>query len=601
MSAPTRPPRASLVLIGCIYLAFCLLSLWLAGKPGNVATLWFANPVGSVALALAPWRRWAALLACLLASNGFANWLMAGASFDASPILESLIFAPGNLLEMGLAGLLMRSLPLSRALDGTRELSALLLRGCLLPILPGALLGAMLVAATMKLPTLDALGAWICSALIGSVALTPFAVWIGRATRKEFRRLLSPHALYATSVVMAVVLLATTSFRQPFVIVALGQLIVALASPLPIVAWCGLVSAIEIGILIGFGVVLPPASGLWWDDAMFYTSYLASLLPGLYLSVSESHLRHTISHLQQSEERFRRLYYDTPAIMQSVDAEGRLMMVSRLWLKTFGYEEGEVRGRPFVQLLTPASAHYARDVVIPESLEKGGCRDITFQMVCRDGRVLDVLMSAVWERDERGAPVRCMEVLQDVTEKNALALRSRLAETDALTGLPNRRVMHDRLEIACSQVRHHGGSFAVGFMDLDHFKQVNDSWGHEVGDALLREVAHQLQASVRVSDSVCRIGGDEFVLLLTEPGPADHLPAIGHKIQQAIAAIRLRVKDATGSELELRTGCSLGLALCPVDGEDAASLLAAADRAMYAAKRSGRGQLTLAQDARDQP
>jgi diguanylate cyclase (GGDEF)-like protein/PAS domain S-box-containing protein len=594
MSAPSSSLPGLLRTVA-IYWLLCMLSLRLAGTPGNVASLWFASPVGSVALALAPARQWPGLVILLGLGNALANWMSSGASLQHDALLGAIVFTPGNLLEMMIAGLLLRRLPLQTALTDTVNLSALFLRGCLLPSLPAAAVGVALLHSAQPTAIPQALGNWISGGSLGAMAVMPLVVWLNLTpARERLSSLITPAALAAAIFQASVVFLAASYFRQPFVIIALGLLGVALKTSLPVVALISPLTAILAGLMIGWGILLPPASGLWRDDVFYYCSFIASLLPGLYLSVSENRLRGTINRLQESESRYRQLYFDTPVMMQSIDAQGRLMMVSRRWLNTFGYAEAEVIGRPAQDFLTSPSAHYAQDVVIPESQLNGYCNDITYQMRCKDGRVLDVLMCGVWEHDESRRPVRSMEVLQDVTEKNALAMRSRLAETDVLTGLPNRTVMDERLSMACNQARRHTDMFAVGFLDLDYFKQINDSYGHDAGDELLKEVGRRLREAIRDTDTVCRIGGDEFVLLVGGIHSRTDLEAIAHKIQQTIDDIRLRIDDGSPQPPEIRTACSLGFAVWPEDGLDGGALLAAADRAMYSAKRGGRRRFTFA-------
>jgi diguanylate cyclase (GGDEF)-like protein len=159
---------------------------------------------------------------------------------------------------------------------------------------------------------------------------------------------------------------------------------------------------------------------------------------------------------------------------------------------------------------------------------------------------------------------------------------ARLAQFDALTDLPNRVLFNDRAGIALAQARRAGTSVALIFLDLDRFKAVNDSLGHAVGDALLRDVAARLNASVRGSDTVCRHGGDEFVILMA--GIADEKDAarIAEKVTQTIS------RPFTIEGTELVVTCSIGVACYPADGEGLDVLLRNADAAMYAAKATGR-------------
>jgi diguanylate cyclase (GGDEF)-like protein len=159
---------------------------------------------------------------------------------------------------------------------------------------------------------------------------------------------------------------------------------------------------------------------------------------------------------------------------------------------------------------------------------------------------------------------------------------SYLAQFDALTGLPNRALLLDRFSQAIAQAGRHGKALAVLFIDLDEFKAVNDTLGHAAGDELLKAVAERLRQSVRAGDTVARIAGDEFAVLLAELSRADDAALVAQKI-----VARLGEPITLGGQEALVTA-SIGVATFPNDGQDCEALLAAADAAMYRAKQSGR-------------
>ena len=169
----------------------------------------------------------------------------------------------------------------------------------------------------------------------------------------------------------------------------------------------------------------------------------------------------------------------------------------------------------------------------------------------------------------------------------SLAELSRSMHRDALTGTPNRVFMQDRLEAAIALARRHGQHIAVLFIDLDDFKRINDTRGHAVGDAMLQLAARRLEMVVRESDTVSRHGGDEFIVLMTELSHASDAASIAEKILSAFAA------PAKLGGREISLSASIGIALYPEDGEDAATLISRADAAMYRAKRSAGGSFWL--------
>jgi diguanylate cyclase (GGDEF)-like protein len=176
------------------------------------------------------------------------------------------------------------------------------------------------------------------------------------------------------------------------------------------------------------------------------------------------------------------------------------------------------------------------------------------------------------------------DVTEEVRLKNQLAraneILTDLATTDALTGLPNRRRFDDRLDVAISAARRADHRIAVIFIDLDEFKGVNDTLGHHVGDSLLQAVSQRILGMIRQSDTFARIGGDEFVLLLSKIDRPESALVVARKIEDLFRE-PVEIEGRT-----LSVGLSTGVGLFPDDGEDRESLLRSADAAMYAAKQA---------------
>ncbi len=179
------------------------------------------------------------------------------------------------------------------------------------------------------------------------------------------------------------------------------------------------------------------------------------------------------------------------------------------------------------------------------------------------------------------AAVRADAIAETAVSK--LSELTRSSQHDALTDTPNRALMLDRLENAIAMARRHQTCLAVLFIDLDLFKRINDTLGHEAGDEVLQLVAHRLQSVVRDSDTVSRYGGDEFMVLLPEVGQASDVALVAVKMLAALS----KASHVGGQELHL--SASIGIALYPAHGEDAATLIRGADAAMYRSKRLGPG------------
>jgi diguanylate cyclase (GGDEF)-like protein len=176
-------------------------------------------------------------------------------------------------------------------------------------------------------------------------------------------------------------------------------------------------------------------------------------------------------------------------------------------------------------------------------------------------------------------------VFRDVSVARAMSLKmSYLAQHDFLTELPNRMLLNDRLTQAIAAARRHRTSLAVLFVDIDHFKHINDSLGHTIGDQLLKSVARCLVTCVRTSDTVSRQGGDEFVVLLSEIARSEDAALIADKMLAALSnSHRIEHQD-------VRITASIGIGVYPHDGMDAETLLKNADRALLHAKADGRSR-----------
>ncbi len=426
------------------------------------------------------------------------------------------------------------------------------------------------------------------------------------------------------------------------------------------------------------------------------------------------HRKATEFALYTSNQKVKRLYEQTPALLYSVDAEGRLLSVTRHWLDMMGYQMEDVIGRRSVDFMTEDSRRRIAEEALPLFREQGTISDVPCQMMRKNGEVFDVLLSATSEHDRKGNVVRSLAVLVDVTERNQALRQAEESEArlrlalegareglwdwnvlsgdlyvspqaatilgfsrkdipddisfwqtllpkddrkrfiaglnelsqgrvtslvceqelrppgrdpiwiewrasgvgpgaalpgrrivgifrditvrkraelqtayralhDGLTGLPNRMAFEEQLQRAHAEAELTGRPLAVMFLDLDRFKAVNDSFGHDRGDRLLVEVGRRLQRCLRKSDLVARFGGDEFAILAREykkPGDINNLAA--RIIKTVAQPIGIDDQDVT-------IGVSIGITSFPEDRSPADVLVANADLALYRAKQAGRG------------
>ena len=207
-----------------------------------------------------------------------------------------------------------------------------------------------------------------------------------------------------------------------------------------------------------------------------------------------------------------------------------------------------------------------------------------------DGRVLERVSLPQWSR---GRPIGRVYSFRDLSEKLAASQRiEELSHTDMLTGLPNRRALAERVDYAQAMARREGSAFALLNVDLDRFKQINDTLGHSYGDRVLKEVAQRLKDCLREVDTVARLGGDDFALLIHQADArgAEHA---ARRVQEAMS------RPFCFDTLSFTVTCSTGIALFPSDGGDAEALMASAERAMHWVKESGRGTFRFHQPRKD--
>jgi diguanylate cyclase (GGDEF)-like protein len=213
----------------------------------------------------------------------------------------------------------------------------------------------------------------------------------------------------------------------------------------------------------------------------------------------------------------------------------------------------------------------------------GGFRDLEHCILTKQGETRWLLVNSVGMRDEQGNLIGHRGTGRDITDrKSAEARISYLATRDPLTELPNRVLFNDRLEQGIVAARRTGQSLALMFIDLDRFKNINDSLGHQVGDMLLKEVAARMQGCIRKGDTLSRLGGDEFVVTLEGLQQAEDAIQVASKIIKALA----RPFEIGGHTLN--TSCSIGISIFPDDADDDRALMKNADTAMYHAKEKGR-------------
>ena len=289
-----------------------------------------------------------------------------------------------------------------------------------------------------------------------------------------------------------------------------------------------------------------------------------------------------MTELERQAEHARDLYDNAPCGYHSLDSEGRYVEVNDTELRWLGLDRHQVIGRSFSDFLTEDGREAFR-TNFSRFLEMGELHGLEYDLRRADGSLMKILLSATLRRDGDGKPWMSNATVYDVTERTLAQERvAHLSNHDALTGLPNRMLLRDRVQQAIGQAHRAGALVAVCFLDLDRFKKVNDSLGQATGDRLLQAVGQRLVETVREGDTVSRVGGDGFVVCMTGVGSVAHASSLGNSIVEAVGA-RF---DVDGHRVDV--SASVGIGLYPTDGTTPETLIRHAETAMYHAKDAGR-------------
>jgi diguanylate cyclase (GGDEF)-like protein/PAS domain S-box-containing protein len=283
--------------------------------------------------------------------------------------------------------------------------------------------------------------------------------------------------------------------------------------------------------------------------------------------------------LSLSEERFRMLFEANKAVMLAIDPDtGHIIAANNAAVDYYGYTPNQLLQMSIRDINTLSKAEIDMEMHKAKNEERS---HFVFQHTLASGDIRDVEVYSgpfVWD----GRQV-LYSIVHDITDrKKAEAELEHIANYDPLTGLPNRRLKTDRLRQAIAFCKRNGTSVGVCYLDLDGFKPINDRFGHDTGDWILVEIARRLQATLREEDTVSRIGGDEFVLILINLTTLDQCIQILDRVLEVVAE-PIHLDDTT-----LEVNASIGLTLYPEDDVDADILLRHADQAMYWAKEAGK-------------
>jgi diguanylate cyclase (GGDEF)-like protein/PAS domain S-box-containing protein len=295
--------------------------------------------------------------------------------------------------------------------------------------------------------------------------------------------------------------------------------------------------------------------------------------------------------LKRSGERYRTILEEIEEGYYEVDLAGNFTFVNDAGCRQFGYSRQELMGlnyRVYVPKDDIKNVYKAWNKVYRTGEP---LKSFPFASIRKDGTHIFLENSISPLRNKEGKIIGFRSVSRDITERKQFEQKlSEMATHDSLTGLPNRVLLSDRLMIGSALARRSGHRMAVLMLDLDRFKTVNDAMGHSVGDELLKDVGQRLSGIMRKSDTVSRIGGDEFVLVLPHISQIEHVTKFAERILNAFQ------EPFVFGRHRLQVTTSIGIAIYPEDGTNIENLLKSADSAMYLAKEQGRGIYKYYQD-----
>lgn len=324
---------------------------------------------------------------------------------------------------------------------------------------------------------------------------------------------------------------------------------------------------------------------VWAQDEL----YNVELARAFQLSQQNASLRAEIADRIRAEQALREIAVALENAVEGIarlDAEGRYSTVNKAYADIIGSTPEDLIGAEWSITVHPDDLGLAKAAY--QRMRASGKSEVEVRGLRKNGSVFYKHIVMVGTYDEQNKLIGHYCFMHDITQrKQAEARLEHLALYDPLTWLPNRKLLDDRLQQVLSEADREGHMVALLFIDLDHFKHINDSFGHGMGDRLLRAVADRFSAGLRAGDTIARLGGDEFAVVLPNIRHVDEVAGIVRKIQALLDA------PFTVDGRDMHVSASIGITLYPLDEGDAESLIRNADTAMYHAKESGRNTFRL--------
>jgi diguanylate cyclase (GGDEF)-like protein/PAS domain S-box-containing protein len=580
-----RQTVGQLVLVCILVAVSAWLSIYITREGGRVAAVWLSNGVLLGLLLSVRASRWPAYLMAGYLGN------LAAAIASGDTLATALSLCACNMVEIALAARLIRSGAVSGSGVDLSERNTLIrftAFAVVLGPLVAAVLGSLILSGTLQA---DVVKTWFLADALGMAITAPITIIVAqeRLRRSSGLRKVWTSGSMALLVLITVGIFLQTHYPLAFLIVPATLLVVFQHGQAG-----GAVAIAVVGVI----TVAATLMGHWRFALMTDASLPQKIyLLQLFIAVTSAQVlavgallaarERLQSQLQEREAQLRGVADNMPALVAQIDASQRYVFANAHLGQVFGIDPASMIGRTMREVR--GEKVYADIQPYVERVLNG--ETLSFQNMAEvNGRSFHYQSNYAPYRDSDGKVGGFYAMTFDITAlKQAESQLEQIARFDALTGLPNRREFESRFADARQLALRSGQAMALLFLDVDHFKAVNDSYGHGAGDLVLQTIANRLKTCVRASDCVARIAGDEFVAILNGLREQSEIQFVARKILSAMA------QPISCNGEEIIVSVSIGAAFeKPGERDTNEPMMSIADRALYASKAAGRGTFRIA-------
>ena len=568
------------------------LSLVLARGPGELAAVWIGNGILAGWLLSRPTAQWHGHVGVAFAADVAARLLVGDAPVHAAGV------GACNLMEaLIVAGVVRHNVPDVRDPKRWLNLGGIATASTLVACAVSGLVAAALISALHGTPFFNNFVTWYAAHVVGMVVFATSTLVAFREGASMFTTSGRGWAFVASMLLLAAVGIAVFNARYPVLFLAYPVLLLAAFRH----RFLGVAAGVLLLAVIG-GIATAMGHGpLWLVEDIGRTGRIALLqlyiaggcLMTIPVALAMAERKRLMARVRDSEHRYRMLATYSHDVIVRMRADGERLYVSPSARDILGWDPEEMLGSRWDLVHPEDRARQAQ--AMADLIASGESHTAVYRVQHKDGHYvwIEAVTRPIPSADRDGA-VDIIYAGRDISRRMAAeqALAEsrleleQLARVDTLTGLANRRQFDERFALALTRLQRHGLPIALMYLDVDHFKDINDTFGHAAGDEVLRTFARRLTDCVRASDLVARLGGDEFVVLVEDAAVPEAAEAIAGKL---IAAMGKAVPFGDAN-VEVTTSIGIAYASQPARAD---SLMAAADAALYEAKHAGRNTFRM--------